>query len=61
VLHQNVLAGAFSVGRHRASYKYQLPPTDRWIDKDRQQMGGGISEELCVRAAVYMGEMVAHG
>jgi hypothetical protein len=48
--------GAFSVGRHRASYEYQLPPTDRWTDKDRQQMGGGISEELCGKATTHMGE-----
>jgi hypothetical protein len=61
IMAQRVLAEAFSVVRHRASYEYQLPPIDRWIDIDRQQMGGGVSEELCGRVAMHMGEMVAHG
>jgi hypothetical protein len=37
------------------------PPTDRWTDKDHQQMGGGVSEELYGGAAAHMGEMVTHG
>jgi hypothetical protein len=44
------------VGRHKASYEYQLPPTHRWTDRDRQQMGGGVSEKLCGREATHMGE-----
>jgi hypothetical protein len=51
------LVGAFSIGRHKSSYEYQLPPIDKWTDIDRQQMGGGVSEELCGRATVaHMGE-----
>jgi hypothetical protein len=36
-LHQCILAGAFSVDRHKASHEYQLPPTDRCPDEDRQK------------------------
>jgi hypothetical protein len=61
VLHQCILAGTFQVDRHKASYEYHLPPIDRWIDIDRQQMGGGVSEELCGGATSHMGEMVTHG
>jgi hypothetical protein len=56
VLHQRILAGDFSVDRHRASHEYQIPPTDRWTDIDRQKMGGGVSEELCGRKTMHMGE-----
>jgi hypothetical protein len=52
---------SFLVDRHRASHEYQLPPIDRWPDRDHQQMGGGVSEELCGRIVVHMGEVVAHG
>jgi len=44
------------VDRHKASHKYQLLPTDRWPDRDRQQMGGGVSEELRGRTTTNMGE-----
>jgi hypothetical protein len=36
------------------------PQTDG-ADRDRQQMGGGISEELCGGTAAHMGEMVTYG
>jgi hypothetical protein len=55
------LAGAFQIGRHRVSYEYQLPPTDRWEDRDRQQMGGRVSEELCGGTTTHLGEMVTYG
>jgi hypothetical protein len=44
------------VGGYRASHEYQLPPIDRWTDRDCQQMGGGVSEKLYGRATTHMGE-----